>query len=110
MNLSIITIAYYNLRGLKRTVESVMRQNYRDWELIVIDGGSTDGTKEWLEEKANEINSNDMNKRFTYIRIQRYLPSRTGCFLNCITVGFVVCSLVVPCSRHKKDTFQRRTM
>ena len=53
MTLSIITITYNNLGGLKRSVESVLRQNYRNWELIVVDGGSTDGTKQWLRETAD---------------------------------------------------------
>ncbi len=46
---SIITITYNNLDGLRRTADSVSAQTYRDMEWIVVDGGSTDGTKEWLD-------------------------------------------------------------
>ena len=49
MKVSIITIAYNNLEGLKRTYESIRRQTFRDYEWLVIDGGSTDGTKRFLE-------------------------------------------------------------
>ncbi len=47
--LSIITINYNNLDGLKRTVESVVNQTWQEFEYIVIDGGSTDGSAEYLE-------------------------------------------------------------
>lgn len=50
MKISIITITYNNLSSLRRTVESVTKQRFADWELIVIDGGSTDGTIEYLED------------------------------------------------------------
>lgn len=46
---SIVTIAYQNLDGLRETVESVAGQSFQDFEHIVIDGGSTDGSKDWLE-------------------------------------------------------------
>lgn len=59
MKLSIITITYNNLEGLRRTVRSVLAQNYRNWELIVVDGGSTDGTKDWLQETADSLNSKE---------------------------------------------------
>ncbi len=39
--LSIITINYNNLEGLKRTLESVINQTWQEFEYIVIDGGST---------------------------------------------------------------------
>lgn len=29
---------------LEKAVDSVLKQNYNDWELIIIDGGSTDDT------------------------------------------------------------------
>lgn len=45
---SIVTITYENLTGLQETVSSVVAQTSRDYEHIVIDGGSNDGTREWL--------------------------------------------------------------
>jgi glycosyltransferase involved in cell wall biosynthesis len=47
--LSIITVVYNNLSGLIHTFESIKLQSCADYEWIVIDGGSTDGTKEWLQ-------------------------------------------------------------
>ena len=49
MKLSIITINYNNLGGLKKTVESLVSQSMQDYEWIVIDGGSMDGSKELIE-------------------------------------------------------------
>jgi glycosyltransferase involved in cell wall biosynthesis len=45
---SIVTITLNNLDGLLATAESVQSQSFRDFEHIVIDGGSTDGSAEWL--------------------------------------------------------------
>lgn len=41
---SIITITYNDAHGLQRTIESVLGQNYTDFEFIIVDGASTDGT------------------------------------------------------------------
>lgn len=49
MKLSIITINLNNRIGLQRTIESVINQTFTDYEWIVIDGGSTDGSKELIE-------------------------------------------------------------
>ena len=49
MKYSIITVNYNNREGLKKTIESVIRQTFRDFEFIVIDGGSTDGSAEVLK-------------------------------------------------------------
>jgi glycosyltransferase involved in cell wall biosynthesis len=46
---SVITAAWNALDGLKVTVASVAEQTCQDVEHVIIDGGSTDGTVEWLE-------------------------------------------------------------
>lgn len=58
MKFSIVTINYNNLPGLKNTVESVINQNFNDFEFIMIDGGSTDGSSEYLSNNSS---------RFTYL-------------------------------------------
>lgn len=55
MKLSIITINYNNLEGLRRTYESVVSQTCQDFEWIIIDGGSTDGSKEFIEEHQTQF-------------------------------------------------------
>lgn len=55
IKLSVITINYNNLEGLKRTVDSVVNQIWKEFEYIVIDGGSTDGSKAYLESQTNKI-------------------------------------------------------
>lgn len=53
IKLSIITINYNNLQGLKKTIDSVKSQSFRDFEWILIDGGSSDGSKELIEENKD---------------------------------------------------------
>lgn len=55
MKLSIITINFNNLEGLQKTIDSVIFQTFRDFEWIVIDGGSTDGSKELIELNAEHF-------------------------------------------------------
>lgn len=53
--ISIITINYNNLEGLRKTMESVASQTWKDFEYVVIDGGSTDGSKELIEAYQDNI-------------------------------------------------------
>lgn len=45
---SVVTITFQNLEGLQHTVESVQSQSFCGVEHIVIDGGSSDGSGDWL--------------------------------------------------------------
>ena len=55
MLVSIITINFNHLEGLKRTYESVLSQTFTDYEWIVIDGGSTDGSREFIEQHQDRF-------------------------------------------------------
>lgn len=72
MKLSIITINFNNKLGLENTIKSIICQTFTDYEYIIIDGGSVDGSVDvikkyephidyWVSEKDNGI-YNAMNK------------------------------------------------
>lgn len=48
MTISLITINYNNILGLKKTLESVNNQTYNNFEHIIVDGNSNDGSKELI--------------------------------------------------------------
>lgn len=47
--ISVIMASYNRADTLQRAVDSVLQQSYRDWELIIVDDGSTDTTSEVLQ-------------------------------------------------------------
>lgn len=55
MKLTIVTINYNNREGLERTLRSVTAQLTADTEYVVIDGGSTDGSVELIQQYAKHI-------------------------------------------------------
>ncbi len=55
MLVSIITINYNNAKGLERTFHSVFNQTNKDFEYIVIDGNSTDGSKNIILQNESKI-------------------------------------------------------
>jgi glycosyltransferase involved in cell wall biosynthesis len=53
--ISIITVNYNDVTGLQRTVKSVQEQNLTNYEHIIIDGASTDGSKELIERQQSRF-------------------------------------------------------
>lgn len=54
--ISIVTINFNNKVGLEKTMQSVFKQTFPDYEYIIIDGGSTDGSKDLIEANQSKIN------------------------------------------------------
>lgn len=48
MKVSIVIATYNRATLLKRAIESVLLQTWTDWELIIVDDGSSDGTDEMV--------------------------------------------------------------
>jgi glycosyltransferase involved in cell wall biosynthesis len=90
--LSIVTINYNNCIGLEKTIASVISQNYLNFEFLVIDGDSTDGSKAILAKYKNRINYsisepdtgiyNAMNKGVMAAKGQYILFLNSGDLLN----------------------------
>lgn len=55
MRFSIITVCYNSHKTIEQTIKSVLTQDFKDFEYIVIDGGSKDGTVEILEKYKTQI-------------------------------------------------------
>jgi glycosyltransferase involved in cell wall biosynthesis len=51
--ISVIIPTFNRKELLKETVQSVREQTFRDFEIIVVDDGSTDGTAEWLAAQSD---------------------------------------------------------
>lgn len=55
MKISIITINYNNANGLRITLESIKSQTYKNYELIIIDGNSTDNSLSIIKDYRYEF-------------------------------------------------------
>ena len=55
--ISIITVSFNSLEGLKKTRESVLDQESQDVEHVIVDGGSTDGSIEYIktQKKSSDV-------------------------------------------------------
>ena len=96
MKLSIITINFNNLEGLKKTVESVINQTWKDFEWIFIDGGSTDGSKEYIVNLNDNLSHSGWNPitywcsepdKGIYNAMNKGIAKANGDYLNFMNSG-----------------------
>lgn len=81
---SIVLTCYNHLRHLKIAVESIQAQTFRDFEVVALDDGSTDGTREWLSSLQADfplrLVFNDSNLG-TYATLNKGIELSTGEFI-----------------------------
>lgn len=127
MRYSVVTINYNNKDGLRRTIKSVISQTYADFEYVIIDGGSTDGSVDVIKEYTEHLTYwvsepdkgiyNAMNKGTSHATGDYIIFMNSGdCFHSSDVLSFVtnyqediICGKILrgnstkPCG-HQKDT------
>lgn len=55
MRVSVVTISFNQVRFLKAAIDSIISQGYHDLEYVVVDPGSTDGSREVIKQYSEQI-------------------------------------------------------
>lgn len=82
---SVITITRNNLTGLQRTAASIGAQTYGNYEWIVIDGASTDGTAEFMHTRTAQLLSEP--DRGIYDAMNKGLSRARGAYVLFMNAG-----------------------
>lgn len=101
MKVSIITINFNNVEGLKRTLNSVAAQTYRDIEHIIIDGCSTDGSVDAIKEYVSSNPDKDPFFKHTinwvsekdngiYNAMNKGIKKATGAYIQILNSGDIL--------------------
>lgn len=78
---SVLLTCYNHLRHLPEAVESVRKQTFKDYEIIAIDDGSTDGTREWLSAQQDIKSIFNASNLGTYATLNVGLHAAEGEFI-----------------------------
>jgi glycosyltransferase involved in cell wall biosynthesis len=78
---SILLTCYNHIRYLPACLEAVRRQTFQDFEVIALDDGSTDGTREWLSEQEGIRCVFNERNLGTYATLNVGLQQATGEFV-----------------------------
>jgi glycosyltransferase involved in cell wall biosynthesis len=77
--MTIITATYNALPTLREAYASLSSQTHTDWEWIVVDGASTDGTVEWLSALADSrVNWKSEKDQGIYDALNKGIARATG--------------------------------
>lgn len=79
---SVLFTCFNHIKFLPSAYQSILDQTFSDWEIIAIDDGSKDGTREWLSERPEKItrifNENNLG---TYASLNVALKAAKGEFI-----------------------------
>ena len=97
--LSIITVNYNNNEGLKMTLDSLKSQTFHDYEHIIIDAASTDGSVETIRKYASETTISvswvSEKDRGIYDGMNKGIQKSIGDYLYFLNSGDCLCQDVL---------------
>ncbi len=97
MKLSIITINFNDVEGLQRTLDSVRRQTYKEFEQIIVDGASTDGSVDVIRSNVQKLEGCKVRwvseaDKGVYDAQNKGIEMATGEYCFFLNAGDVFCS------------------
>lgn len=96
MKLSIITINYNNVEGLRHTLDSVAAQTYHDIEHVIVDAASTDGSVDVIKEYADKANYpviwSSKKDKGIYDGMNSGIKKATGDYIQILNSGDILTS------------------
>lgn len=82
MKISVITVCKNSEKSIRETIQSVLSQTYQDFELVIIDGKSTDNTLNIINDfKSDKINLISENDTGIYNAMNKGINCATGDYL-----------------------------
>lgn len=88
MLITIVTVNYNDFKGLEKTINSVKSQTFKDFEYIVIDGGSNDGSERVINENEDIITKSKIESdKGIYDAMNKGINLSTGDFLIFMNSG-----------------------
>jgi glycosyltransferase involved in cell wall biosynthesis len=87
--ITVVTVVYNGFNFIEKTINSVLNQTYENIEYIIIDGNSTDGTKELLNKYKNNksIKIISENDNGIYDAMNKGVSLSTGNWINFMNAG-----------------------
>lgn len=85
---SVIVPIYNSAEKISLTLESVLDQKYPDYEIIIVDGGSTDRSIDVVKNYRDErIHLYSVSEFHRYEMLNRGISQATGEYINCLFAG-----------------------
>ena len=87
---SIITVCYNSVHTIENTIKSVVFQKFKDFEYIIVDGNSTDGTNEIIMKYKKSIDVYiSENDNGIYFAMNKAIKVSKGKYINFLNSGDV---------------------
>ncbi len=86
--ISVVTVVFNGAKNIEKTIVSVLNQNYKNVEYIIIDGGSTDGTIEIIKKHEPKIKYwTSKPDKGIYDAMNKAIDIATGEWINFMNCG-----------------------